>query len=92
MLTNVPVYISGSVLQCCMGAILEAAQRGSHKEVMSGLYTARAGVLSLLPAIAGKCCCFRSQACHCHMLFTTPLVEDFDQVFCGPAQAGMCKK
>jgi hypothetical protein len=40
--------------QCCMGAILEAAQRGSHKEVMSGLYNARAGVLSLLPAIAGR--------------------------------------
>jgi hypothetical protein len=45
-------------LQCCMGAILEAAQRGSHKEVMSGLYNARAGVLSLLPAIAGQHCCF----------------------------------
>lgn len=42
------------VLQCCMGAILEAAQRGSHKEVMSGLHNARAGVLSLLPAIAGE--------------------------------------
>jgi hypothetical protein len=45
-----------------MGAILEAAQRGSHKEVMSGLYNARAGLLSLLPAIAGQHCWF-SAAC-----------------------------
>ena len=36
-----------------MGAILEAAERGSDSEVMARLYNARAGVLSLLPAIAG---------------------------------------
>jgi len=37
-----------------MGAILEAAERGSHQEVLGGLYNARAGVLGLLPAIAGE--------------------------------------
>jgi hypothetical protein len=36
-----------------MGAILEAAQRGSHPEVLNGLSSARAAVLGVLPAIAG---------------------------------------
>lgn len=41
-------------VQCCLGAILEATERGAPQEVMSGIYNARAGVMSLLPAIAGE--------------------------------------
>lgn len=40
--------------QVCVGTILEAAQRGAYSEVLAGLASERAGVLGLLPAIAGE--------------------------------------
>eukprot|EP00879_Flechtneria_rotunda_P008531 GHRR01008938.1.p1 GENE.GHRR01008938.1~~GHRR01008938.1.p1 ORF type:complete len:1480 (+),score=620.50 GHRR01008938.1:516-4442(+) len=40
--------------EVCVGFILDAAQKGSHDEVLTGLHNARAGVLGLLPAIAGE--------------------------------------
>eukprot|EP00775_Hariotina_reticulata_P013107 gene13107-13235_t len=40
--------------ELCVGSILEAMQRGVLQDAMAGVVAARAGVLGLLPAIAGE--------------------------------------
>jgi hypothetical protein len=48
------VVVGVCIAQLCVGSILEAMQRGVHQDVMAGVTAARAGVLGLLPAIAGE--------------------------------------